>query len=67
MPTAVGKLEPAEAGTVWCVDLRKRGANPRLSATTVGNGPWCLARSNALELALPDVYFACLGIPRARG
>ena len=49
---------------MWCVDLRKRGANPRLSATTAGNGPWCLARSNALELALPDVYFACLGIPR---
>jgi hypothetical protein len=49
---------------VWCVDLRKRGVNPRPSATTAGNGPWCLTLSKALQLALPDVYFDCLGIPR---
>ena len=49
---------------MWRVDLPKRSVNPRLSAATAGKGPWRLALSKALELALPDVYFDCLGIPR---
>jgi len=51
-------------GIVWCVELRKRGVNPRLSATTAGNGPSHLALSKALAFALPGAYFDWLGIPR---
>jgi len=53
-------------GTVRYVELRKRGVNPRLAATTAGSahGPWRLALSKALALALPNVYFDSLGLPR---
>lgn len=53
-------------GTVRFVELRKRGVNPHLAATTAGSahGPWHLARSKALALALPNAYFDSLGIPR---
>jgi RNA-directed DNA polymerase len=53
-------------GTVRFVELRKRGVNLRLAATTAGSahGPWHLARSKALALALPNAYFDSLGIPR---
>ena len=53
-------------GTVRYVELRKRGVNPRLAATTAGSahGPWRLALSQALALALPNAYFDSLGIPR---
>jgi len=53
-------------GTTRFVELRKRGVNPKLSATTAGSahGPWHLALSKALALALPNAYFDSLGIPR---
>ena len=53
-------------GTVRFAELRKRGVNYQLAATTAGSahGPWHLARSKALALALPNAYFDSLGIPR---
>jgi RNA-directed DNA polymerase len=53
-------------GTVRYRELRKRGVNPRLAATTAGSahGPWRLALSQGLAIALPNAYFDSLGIPR---
>jgi RNA-directed DNA polymerase len=53
-------------GTTRFVELRKRGVNAKLAATTAGSahGPWHLARSQALALALPNAYFDSFGIPR---
>ncbi len=53
-------------GTVRFAALRKRGVNPVLAAKTAGSahGPWRLALSQALALALPNAYFDSLGIPR---
>ena len=53
-------------GTTRYVELRKRGVNAKLAATTAGSahGPWHLARSQALALALPNAYFDSFGIPR---
>jgi RNA-directed DNA polymerase len=53
-------------GTVRYRELRKRRVNPRLAATTAGSahGPWRLALSQGLALALPNAYFDSLGIPR---
>ena len=46
--------------------LRKRGVEKRLAANTAGSnhGPWRLAKSPALAIALPNAYFDSLGIPR---
>jgi RNA-directed DNA polymerase len=46
-------------------ELRKRGVSKDLAAQTVGNphGPWRLANSPALAIALPNAYFAQLGLP----
>ena len=46
-------------------ELRKRGVSKDLAATTAGSphGPWRLAHSPALALALPNAYFAELGLP----
>ena len=43
----------------------KRGAGKDLAPQTAGNahGPWRLANSPALAIALPNAYFASLGIP----
>ena len=45
--------------------LRKRGVNKDLAASTAGSshGPWRLANSPALHVALPNAYFAELGLP----
>jgi len=53
-------------GTVRFVELRKRDVNAPLAAKTAGSahGPWRLANSPALALALPNAYFDSLGIPR---
>ena len=53
-------------GTVRFVELRKRGVNSPLAAKTAGSahGPWRLANSPALALALPNAHFDSLGIPR---
>jgi RNA-directed DNA polymerase len=53
-------------GTVRFAELRKRGVDTRLAAQPAGSahGPWRLANSPALALALPNAYFDVLGIPR---
>jgi RNA-directed DNA polymerase len=56
-------------GSVRFAELRNRGVNFQLAAKTAGNahGPWHLANSKALALALPNAYFASLGLPRLTG
>src|ERR1700675_2589184 len=46
-------------------ELRKRGVGNDLAATTAGSphGPWRIANSPALAIALPNAYFAKLGLP----
>ena len=53
-------------GTVRFAELRKRGVGRDLAAQTAGSahGPWRLANSPALAVALPNAYFDSLGIPR---
>ena len=53
-------------GKVRFAELSKRDVDTRLAAQTAGSahGPWRLANSLALCLALPNAYFASLGIPR---
>ena len=53
-------------GSVRFAELRKRGVGKDLAAQTAGSahGPWRLANSPALALALPNAYFDSLGIPR---
>jgi RNA-directed DNA polymerase len=52
-------------GTTRFAELRKRGVGQDLAARAAGSahGPWQLANSPALALALPNAYFAALGIP----
>lgn len=53
-------------GTVRFAELVKRGVGKDLAAQTAGSahGPWRLANSPALAIALPNVYFASLGLPQ---
>jgi RNA-directed DNA polymerase len=53
-------------GTVRYRELRQRGVDSALAAKTAGSahGPWRLALSRGLALALPNAYFDSLGIPR---
>jgi RNA-directed DNA polymerase len=53
-------------GTTRFAELRKRGVGKDLAAQTAGSahGPWRLANSPALSIALPNAYFESLGIPR---
>jgi RNA-directed DNA polymerase len=46
--------------------LRKRGVDRRLAFQTAksNHGPWRLAKSPALAMALPNAYFFSLGVPR---
>lgn len=46
--------------------LRQRGVGTELAAQTAGSphGPWRLANSPALSIALPLAYFDSLGLPR---
>jgi len=46
-------------------ELRARGVGKDLAARTAGSshGPWRLARSPALSIALPNAYFMSLGLP----
>jgi RNA-directed DNA polymerase len=52
-------------GTKRFAELRKRGVGTDLAAKTAGSAhdPWQLANSPALATALPNAYFAYLGIP----
>lgn len=56
-------------GRVRFVELQKRGVGKDLAAQTAGSahGPWRLANSPALGIALPNAYFDSLGIPRLTG
>jgi RNA-directed DNA polymerase len=47
-------------------ELVRRGVPRDLAAKTAGSshGPWHLAKSPALHIALPTTYFAALGLPR---
>ena len=53
-------------GTVRFRELRRRGVSVGLAAKTAGSahGPWRLANSPALAIALPNAYFDSLGVPR---
>jgi RNA-directed DNA polymerase len=46
-------------------ELRQRGVGKNLAAQTAGSahGPWRLANSPALSIALPNAYFSSLGLP----
>jgi RNA-directed DNA polymerase len=50
-------------------ELRQRNVGKDLAAQSAGSahGPWRLADSPALHIALPNVYFDSLGIPRLTG
>jgi RNA-directed DNA polymerase len=50
-------------------ELRKRGVSQDLAAQTAGSphGPWRLAKSPALNIALPNAYFTKLGLPTMVG
>jgi RNA-directed DNA polymerase len=56
-------------GRVRFAELRKRGVGKDLAAQTAGSahGPWRLANSPALAIALPNAYFDSLGLPRLTG
>ena len=53
-------------GKVRFAELSKRGVGKDLAAKTAGSahGPWRLADSPALHIALPNAYFDSLKIPR---
>ncbi len=53
-------------GPARFAELRKRGVGNDLAARTAGSahGPWRMANSPALAIALPNAYFGSLGIPR---
>jgi RNA-directed DNA polymerase len=46
-------------------ELRKRGVSRDLAARTAGSphGPWRIAKSPALSIALPNAFFSTLGLP----
>jgi RNA-directed DNA polymerase len=46
-------------------ELQSRGVRQDLAAQTAGSahGPWRLANSTALKIALPNAYFKSLGLP----
>jgi RNA-directed DNA polymerase len=52
-------------GTTRYRELRKRGVAAQEAAKTAGSsdGPWHLAKTPALNLALSNAYFASLGLP----
>jgi RNA-directed DNA polymerase len=56
-------------GKVRYAKLRQLGVGQDLAAQTAGSplGPWRLANTPALHLALPTAYFDSLGIPRLLG
>ena len=52
-------------GTTRYRELRKRGVAAQEAAKTAGSsdGPWHLAKTPALNIALPNAYFVSLGLP----
>jgi len=55
----------SKRGTTRYRELRKRGIDAQEAAQTAGSsgGPWHLANTPALKLALSKAYFASLGLP----
>jgi RNA-directed DNA polymerase len=53
-------------GKVRFAELRKRGLGKDLAAQSAGSahGPWRMADSPGLHIALPNAFFDSLGIPR---
>lgn len=53
-------------GSVRFAELRHRGVGRDLAAQTAGSahGPWRIANSPALSIALPNTFFDSLGLPR---
>jgi RNA-directed DNA polymerase len=51
-------------GPARFAELRRRGVGRNLAAQTAGNphGPWRLANSPALTIALPNGFFVSLGL-----
>jgi RNA-directed DNA polymerase len=51
-------------GSTRFAELRRRGVGRDLAARTAGSphGPWRLANSPALAIALPNAFFASLGL-----
>ena len=51
-------------GRIRFAELRKRGVNKDLAASTAGSahGPWRISNSPALSIALPNAYFDKLGL-----
>jgi RNA-directed DNA polymerase len=49
-----------------CAELLKRGVSFQYAAPTAASarGPWQLARSQAVQVALPNAYFDSLGLFR---
>jgi RNA-directed DNA polymerase len=47
-------------------ELRRLGVRKDLAAQTAGSphGPWRISRSPALSFAMPDAFFAALGLPQ---
>jgi RNA-directed DNA polymerase len=52
-------------GRTRFAELRKRGVSEELARTTAGSshGPWRIANSPALNIALPNAYLLSLGLP----
>jgi hypothetical protein len=65
---ACSSMQPGgrKRSPVRFAELRRRAVNADLAAQTAGSahGPWRLADSPALSIALPNAYFDSLGIPR---
>jgi RNA-directed DNA polymerase len=64
--TPVCDLGTVEAGSARFAELRRRAVNADLANQTArsDHGPWRLADSPTLSIALPNAYFDSLGIPR---
>jgi RNA-directed DNA polymerase len=56
-------------GSTKFANLRQRGVGNDLAAQTAGSahGPWRVADSPGLHIALPNAYFDSLGVPRLTG
>ena len=63
---AIHDLEAMEAWQARYGKFRHLGIGRDLAAQTAGSphGPWHLANSPALAIALPIAYFDSLGLPR---
>ena len=51
-------------GPTRFAELRRRGVGHQLAAQTAGSahGPWRIAQSPALSIALPNTFFSNLGL-----